>query len=193
MHTESEMLVQKVKNGDSKAFSALMGIYQRPIYNLCYRMLGNASEAEDAAQETFLRVYRSINGYDSSKRFATWILSIAAHYCIDLTRKHRIDTLPLDETPQLRILDKPGGIEDRIIRKEEKEKVNILLQKLKPLDRTIVIMYYWNDMSYSEISEALNLSLNAIKSRLHRARRAMAKSWMAMKFDKELIVDGVQL
>jgi len=190
LHTETNALIQQVKNGDSKAFSALVEIYQRPIYNLCYRMLGNPAEAEDAAQETFLRAYRSIKSYDSRRRFDTWILSIAAHYCIDLARKYHIDTSFLDEVSQYNILEKPSGIEEKLIRKEEEKNVNILLQKLKPLDRTIVIMYYWNDMSYREICESLNLSSNAIKSRLHRARRMMAKSWMEMQLEKEMVAEG---
>ena len=83
---ESEWLV-RVMEGDDLAFTRLVEKYQRPVYNLCYRMLGNAGDAEDAAQEAFLRAYKSLNRYDQKRPFATWLLSIASHYCIDQPRQ----------------------------------------------------------------------------------------------------------
>jgi len=76
---ESEWLI-KAQRGDPEAFTCLLEAYQRPVFNLCYRMLGNAQDAEDAAQETFLRAYQHLKRYDNSRPFSTWLLSIAAHY-----------------------------------------------------------------------------------------------------------------
>jgi len=75
------------QGGDADAFSHIVELYQRPVYNLCYRMLGNSQEAEDAAQEAFLRAFRAIKRYDPKRKFASWLLSIAANYCIDQHRK----------------------------------------------------------------------------------------------------------
>ena len=75
--------IEKARNGDDEAFAMLVTTYQNPVYNLCYRMLGESNAAEDAAQETFWRAYQNLKHYDLDRSFITWLLSIAAHYCID--------------------------------------------------------------------------------------------------------------
>jgi RNA polymerase sigma-70 factor (ECF subfamily) len=174
---ESEWLTQ-VLEGDSQAFTFLVETYQRPVYNLCYRMLGNAQDAEDAAQETFMRAYQSLRRYDRSRSFSTWLLSIAAHYCIDQIRKRRMQVVSVEELPVPDLPDKSPGMESNLSRKEERIRMRSVLGTLDPLDRAAVIMYYWYDFSYEEICQALSLTVSALKSRLHRARRAMAEEWL---------------
>ncbi len=173
---ESQWLTRAQK-GDSQAFAHLVETYQRPVYNMCYRMLNNAEDAEDAAQETFLRAYKSIKRYDKNRPFATWLLSIAAHYCIDRIRKQRMKIVSMEDLPYIHIIDDSPGPEVIIGRSEEQNKVRRLLDSLSPTDRAAVIMYYWYDFSYDEIAEALSLTMSAVKSRLHRARRSMAQKW----------------
>lgn len=164
--------------GDTEAFAQLVDAYQRPVYNLCYRMLGNPGDAEDAAQETFLRAYKSLRRYDHSRPFPTWLLSIAAHYCIDQIRKQRMAVVSMDELPELDIPDVSPGPESTVSRNEEQQRVRALLTSLAPVDRAAVIMYYWYDFSYEEIGQALSLTQSAVKSRLHRARQEMAQDWI---------------
>jgi RNA polymerase sigma-70 factor, ECF subfamily len=168
----------RAQKGDADAFSRLIETYQRPVFNLCYRMLNNAGDAEDAAQETFLRAYKAMKNYDQSRPFPTWLLSIAAHYCIDQMRKRRMAVVSMDDLPYLEISDGAPGPETTVSRKEEQQRVRRLLETLNPTDRAAVMMYYWYDFSYDEIGEALSLSLSAVKSRLHRARLAMAQEWI---------------
>ena len=168
----------QAQNGDAQAFSSLLEKYQKPVYNLCYRMLGNAEDAEDAAQETFLRAYKSFKRYDNSRPFSTWVLSIAAHYCIDQIRRQRQVTISIEDLVVPDVPDPAPGLETVLGKKEEQRRVRALLDKLEATDRAAVIMYYWYDFSYEEICQALSLSLSAVKSRLHRARRAMAQQWM---------------
>jgi RNA polymerase sigma factor (sigma-70 family) len=87
--------INRARAGDGEAFGHLVEAYQVSVYNLCYRMLGNLQEAEDAAQETFLRAYQGIKGYDRQKSFSTWLLSIAAHYSIDQIRRRRMTSFLL--------------------------------------------------------------------------------------------------
>jgi RNA polymerase sigma-70 factor (ECF subfamily) len=94
--TEAEC-IELAKNGDQDAFTQIVEQYQKPVYNMCYRMLGNPQAAEDAAQETFWRVYKNLKRYDSKRKFATWLLSIAAHYCIDQQRKKRLPAIDINE------------------------------------------------------------------------------------------------
>ena len=171
-----EMLDQ-VQKGSQEAFTQLVEIYQRPVYNLCYRMLGDANEAEDAAQETFLRVYRNIKHYDHERPFSTWLLSIAAHHCIDQLRKRRMNVVSMDELPYIDPPDSAPGPEASFYLMENQKNVQTLLRSLSPPDRAAVIMYYWYDFSYEEIAQSLSLSVSAVKSRLHRARHTLAHTW----------------
>ncbi len=170
--------VEQAQNGDPQAFSQLLETYQRPVYNLCYRMLGNAQDAEDAAQETFLRAYKNLRRFDLKRSFATWLLSIAAHYCIDEIRRRKMQVISMED---LSVPDLPDGsvsIETRLSKRQERERISELLQVLDETDRAAVVMYYWYDFSYLEIGQALNLTESAVKSRLHRARRSMAELWL---------------
>ncbi len=178
--TEAVWLVQAQK-GDQQAFTNIVEAYQKPVYNLCYRMLNNAEDAEDAAQETFLRAYRSLKQYDHSRQFSTWLLSIAAHYCIDQIRKNRMNIISLEDQPNQEIPDKLPGPESTLSKREEQNRMRLLLDKLNPVDRAAIIMYYWYDYSYDEIAQSLSLSESAIKSRLHRARKEMARLWISQQ------------
>ena len=173
---EPQWLFQAQK-GDVDAFTNLVETYQRPVFNLCYRMLGDVYEAEDAAQETFLRAYNNMKKYDNGRSFSTWLLSIAAHYCIDQIRKRRMRFISLDETPYLEPPDTKPGPESYVGQQEQQKRIQELLSSLKPQDRAAVVMFYWYEFSYDEIADALNLSLSAVKSRLHRARLALAETW----------------
>jgi RNA polymerase sigma-70 factor (ECF subfamily) len=140
-------------------------------------MLGDANEAEDAAQETFLKVYRNIKHYDHERPFSTWLLSIAAHHCIDQLRKRRMIVVSMDELPYIDPPDNTPGPEASFYLMENQKHVQTLLRSLSPHDRAAVIMYYWYDFSYEEIAKSLSLTVSAVKSRLHRARHSLAQTW----------------
>jgi RNA polymerase sigma-70 factor (ECF subfamily) len=178
---EQEALwITKALDGDDTAFGQLVEQYQRPVFSLCYRMLGNSKAAEDAAQESFIRAYRNLKRYDPNRSFATWLLSIASHYCIDQMRKRRLDTVSTDALPAEIIADRHAPNPEREIRSREKEAmIQDLLKELKPTDRAAIVLRYWHQASEVEIAETLNLSVSAVKSRLFRARQALAKSYMA--------------
>lgn len=173
---EKEWL-QQALHGDTNAFGQLVEVYNQPVYNLCFRMLGDPYEAEDAAQEAFLRAYKFLKRYDITRSFSTWLLSIAAHYCIDLIRKRRIWFIPIDTLDYREIRDPSPNPESSLSISEDQQQIQSLLESLSPTDRAAVVMRYWYDFSYDEISNTLNLSLSAVKSRLHRARRTLAQSW----------------
>jgi RNA polymerase sigma-70 factor (ECF subfamily) len=169
-----EWLIE-ARKGDSDAFGRVVEAFQKPVYNLCYRMLGNPEDAEDAAQESFWRAYQGLSKYDFQRSFGTWMLSIAAHYCIDRLRRKRLTFLSLESLlPEDDAPDYTPGPEVLAGRNQEREVVQVLLKALNPEERAMITMRYWYDMSYEEIGEALSCSVSAVKSRLHRARRALA-------------------
>lgn len=169
--------VLAARQGSDEAFELLVEKYQKPVYNLCYRMLGDPSEAEDAAQESFWRAYQSLKKYDPQRSFATWLLAISAHYCIDQIRKRRMVVLPMDVLREEDAPDLTPGPETHFSQAEEREAIQNILTNLNPKDRAAIIMRYWYELSYEEISEALSLSVSAVKSRLHRARIDLAELW----------------
>lgn len=169
--------LQRAVQGDEDAFTTIVETYQKPVFNLCYRMLGEATEAEDAAQETFWRAYQNLRRYDSQRPFATWLLSIAAHYCIDQQRKRRYPTLALDILPEEDVPD-PGPSPEKVFNEmEAKGQMQNLLTKLNPQDRAAIILRYWYDFSEEEIARTLSLTVSAVKSRLHRARKELAQTY----------------
>lgn len=169
--------LQQALEGDDSAFANIVETYQRPVYNLCYRMLGDPIDAEDAAQETFWRAYQNLKRYDQRRSFPTWLLSIAAHYCIDQQRKRRLPILSMDILPEEDAPDVAPGPEKLVSELEESSQMRKLLDKLGPKDRAAIILRYWYDFSEEEIASSLSLTVSAVKSRLHRARKVLALNW----------------
>jgi len=175
INLEEEWL-EKARQGDEDAFTILVETYQTPVYNLCYRMLGESGSAEDAAQETFWRAWQNLNRYDPQRSFITWLLSIAAHFCIDQQRKRRISIFELDEFPDFDISNPQEPTPEKVVTlNEEDSALHNLINQLGPQDRAAVILKYWNDCSEEEISQMLSLTVSAVKSRLHRARKQLAE------------------
>ena len=173
---EAECLKLALK-GDQEAFTQIVETYQNPVYNLCYRMLGTPQAAEDAAQETFWRAYKNLNRYDSKRSFATWLLSIAAHYCIDQQRRKRLPSLDLDEIIEFSAEDPAPNPESQAVHSEFSEDVQRQLAQLSESDRAVLVLRYWHELSEEEICKTLSVSKSAVKSRLHRARQHMAEQW----------------
>ncbi|HID65024.1 MAG TPA: sigma-70 family RNA polymerase sigma factor [Anaerolineae bacterium] len=173
---EEKVWIRQAVAGDREAFTRLVEAYQIPVYNLAYRMLGDAREAEDAAQETFLRAYTRLSTYQTDKKFSSWLLAIASHHCIDRLRRRRFTWLSLDELP---FLEQAAGErnhpEEAAIRQEERDEVRKMLDHLPPRYRAAVVLRYWYELSYREIAEVMEITESAVKSRLYRAREMLAQ------------------
>lgn len=180
--------VEATLDGDQNAFAELVYTHQDAVYNLCYRMLGNSTEAEDATQEAFLRAYVNLQRYDPSRSFKTWVMSIASNHCIDIIRKRRMQLLSLDEplpsADAMALSSQEEGPERLALRAEMSSEIQELLDELQPDYRAAVVLRYWYDYSYAEIADALDTTESAIKSRLFRARQ-MLGSKVAAKRERE--------
>ena len=174
--------IEQASQGNQEAFAHIVRAYQKPVYNLCFRMLGNQVEAEDAAQETFLRAYNNLHRYDPNRRFLNWILSIASNYSIDRLRRRRNIHVSLEDAPYAEQLQSKAETPyERAERKEDAETIQHWIDQLSPNYRTPLVLLYWYSYSYEEIAETLNLSVPAVKSRLHRARKQVAELMLAEK------------
>ena len=169
--------IEEARQGDRNAFGNLVKAYQGPVYNLTYRMLGDPDEAEDAAQESFLRAYRKLDSYDPERKFSNWLLSIASHYCVDRLRRRRLVWLSLEDEnlPPATLVSHQPGPEHHIVEHEREAEIQGLLDTLSPDYRTVVVLHYWYNLSYEEIAETTDSTVSAVKSRLFRARRMLAK------------------
>ncbi|MEZ4518510.1 MAG: sigma-70 family RNA polymerase sigma factor [Chloroflexota bacterium] len=175
---EEQVWLEQARQGDKFAFGKLIEAYQAPVYNLAYRMLSNAGEAEEAAQEAFIRAWTRLDSYDPAHKFSTWLLSITSNYCIDQIRKRRAVLLSIDEPlpphPALHS-DNHQGPEAQAIAHEQSDLVQTMLNQLSSEYREAVVLRYWYDMSYEEIADVQQTTVSAVKSRLFRARRQLAE------------------
>jgi RNA polymerase sigma-70 factor (ECF subfamily) len=174
MEQENIRLAQR---GDEVALNELIMTYQQPVFSLCYRMLRERTEAEDAAQEAIVKAVMKLHTYDVDRPFKPWILRIASNECIDRIRRSKdavsLDGMGEDGAWEWQVGNSPNP-ESAVLKQEEQDQVNEILEKLAPLDRLVVTLFYWDDLTYADISEITGLSISAIKSRLFRARREMA-------------------
>lgn len=176
VETDESAWLAAARRGDRNAFGKLVQAYQVPVYNLAYRMLGNAADAEDAAQETFLKAFSRLHTYQPDMKFSNWILSIASHHCIDRLRRRRFVWLSVEEDPAAEWLAHDGEAPDAAaLRGEEARELQALINRLEPDYRTPVVLRYWYDLSYKEIAEIMGITEAALKSRLHRARLQLAE------------------
>ena len=176
MNQQEQVWVTQALKGDQQAFNKLVEAYQRPVFNLTYRMLNDPEEAADAAQETFLRAYSRLKQYNPDHKFSTWVFSIANHHCIDRLRKRKVTSVSIDNNPVLQNLEselpRPEGT---TMKREQAAELQALLNNLEPEYRTPLILRYWEELSYEEIAQSMELTVSAVKSRLFRARKQMAE------------------
>lgn len=174
VHTEEAVLIEAAKAGDQEAFRQIVERYQGAVYNLAYRMLGDPEEAEDAAQEIFVRLYRQLGRYDPARKFSTWTLAIATNYCIDQLRRRRMQLVPLENIiPWARARD--AGPEGEALSRESRDEVQRLLKQLPEKYRAPLVLRYWEDLSCAEIAEILGVPEGTIKTQIHRARKQLGK------------------
>ena len=185
-------LVELVLAGEQDAFEALVERYKDSVQNLAYRMLGNTTQAEDVTQEVFVRAYTQLATYKPAHKFSTWLLSIASHLAIDQLRRRRFLALPLEDVPFLEwMADLGTGPEQSALQGEQQDEIQLYLQRLPSKYRAVIVLRYWYDLSYEEISTALNLTPALVKARLHRARELLARYIKDNKQNEEEQIDAL--
>ncbi len=185
MDVYEKRLLKLAKNGDRQAFAEIVDLYKDKIHSLGIRMLGNFQDAEDVAQETFMRVYANLHRYDDQYKISTWIYRIANNLCIDKIRKRKVrsnqvsldaeiagtDGLELYDT----IKDYDPLPDQQVLQHELQDKVKDAILSLAPKYRSIMTLKYLEDLSLQEISEIVGLPAATVKTRVHRGREALRK------------------
>jgi RNA polymerase sigma factor (sigma-70 family) len=181
------LLVRRCVSGDPSAWEEIVRLYNRRIYNICYRFAGTGDDAQDLTQEVFIKMYRTLNTYDSSKgAFMTWVTTMTRNLLVDHFRKTKSDRLTdsLDSAPSEhedaqplaeQIADHGKRPDARVQSLETRETVHRALQKLSPELREAVILRDLQDMDYREIATALKVPEGTVKSRINRGRAELAR------------------
>ena len=181
------LLVRRCVSGDAAAWEEIVQRYHRRIYNVCYRFAGDSENAQDLTQEVFIKMYRTLNTYDSGKgAFMTWVTTITRNLLVDHFRKSKGDRITdsLDSTSSEHEDAQPlseqiadGGVapDAAVQRRETGEMVHMALQKLSPELREAVILRDLQDMDYREIATALRVPEGTVKSRINRGRAELAR------------------
>lgn len=172
---EEEELVTSAQAGDAGAFSELVRLYQSRIRSYCLSMVRNDAVADEAAQEVFLKAYRNIKGFRNDSKFSTWLYRIANNYCIDLARRNKIASFfsffDKDQQP-IRAYEERSSVQAEVaIATDSKLALEKLLSAMPSNYRSILLLREAHGLSYQELAESLNCSVDSVKSRLKRARR----------------------
>ena len=163
-------IIIRAQSGDREAFALLFEQYKNLVYKTAYLMLGESAEAEDALQEIFVQVYRSLSGFDPGKaKFTTWLYRVTFNYCLNYRRKKRPLTLPFEEISPALKSEFPGA------RMAEEELLQQAIGTLTDKQRAVVILRYLGDLPYAEIAQILDIPLGTVKSRIDLALKTLRK------------------
>lgn len=173
------MLVKKATGGDQKAYAELLDRYRDAIYYMLLKMVNNASDAEDLTIEAFGKAFKNLNQYAPNYAFSTWLFKIATNNCIDFIRKKKANHISLDqndEEHEMATHEVQAAVpdpEESLINQQKAMLMRNVVTKLKPRYRKLIELRYFNEFSYEEIAEELELPIGTVKAQLFRARELL--------------------
>jgi RNA polymerase sigma-70 factor (ECF subfamily) len=177
-------LVTRAQLGSEKAYRELLDRYQRPVFSIIFRMIRDREQAEDLAQETFVRVFNHIGRYDPRYKFSSWIFKIATNLTIDWIRRKELKTVSIDgsrnavtsdemEASAITIVSEDENPEELLEAKELGEEIEQAIGKLRPEYRAAILLRHVEGREYQEIAEIMALPLGTVKTYIHRGRNEL--------------------
>lgn len=177
-------LIQKCLSGNTEAFSEIVARYKKLVYSVVYNIINDKQEANDIAQEVFIRIFKSLNRYNPEFKFSTWSVKITTNYCLDVLRKKKVDFVPIEEIADVSSnIDTPEG---KYIEKEQSKHIQEAIAQLPEKYRVPIVLFHQNGLSYEEITKVLNEPMSIIKNRLYRAR-LMLRDKLSMLRKEEVL------
>ncbi|BAO76702.1 RNA polymerase sigma factor [Winogradskyella sp. PG-2] len=169
------ILIEAIKNGDTKAYGQLVDRYKDLVYTLAIRMLKHKEEAEEVAQDTFIKVFKSLNKFKGDSKFSTWIYRVAYNTCLDNIKKNKkhLNNVAIDEYT-FNKLDTIDNALDNIIKEEKSILIKNCIDKLPEDSSALLTLFYYEELSLDEISKIINVEANTVKVKLFRARKKLA-------------------
>lgn len=188
MSNSDHDIVQQVLAGNREAFAHLIERYKTRIFQTTYRMLKNREDAEDAAQDTFVRAYRGLAKFRADAAFATWLYKICYNVCLNCLEKRR-NAKPRAAEAELARLPDPDAPDHVFADRERKTMVEDALEDLPEHFRSVLILYHAQQLSYQQIAEILNLPINTVKTHLFRGRALLRRRILQKVPQKDLIAE----
>ena len=184
MHADERDLVRRCLARDERAYRELVQRYQGAVVNLAWRITGNADDAAEVAQETFIRVLRSLGTYDPARPFRTWLFKIASNLALDVIRRRKRRPLALEDLadedgPPIDLPDLGPGPEEGLRIGRSDARFDAIVRELPEHYQAILYLRYKEDLAYEEIAETMNLPLGTVKVRLHRAHEILRRKLIA--------------
>ena len=178
MAAADDLLVKKAQAGDKTAFGELVRRHQDQVYSLTSRMLASPEDARDAAQEIFIKVYRSLPGFDFRSSFTTWLYKVATNFCLDLLRKQsrerqRRSAWGDSNRGDINLPDIRPGPEELVIARERVRELKQAVRALPEDYRVALILHHYQGLSYQQIAGILDISEKTVATRIHRAKRKL--------------------
>jgi RNA polymerase sigma-70 factor (ECF subfamily) len=171
--TEARLVAQAL-GGSQTAFEQILRRYQRPVLSLLVRLTGDAALAEDLAQETFVKAFRNLAAFDSRRRFSSWLFRIAHNTGIDALRRRGLATIPIDSGEEIDDPAAPAAA-DPVVRRDLGRALEKAMARLRPDQRTAVVLRYDAGLSFEEIGHVLGIPEPTARSHVHRARKELAR------------------
>lgn len=190
MSLTDAQIVEMVLQGDASAFQELVRRYQKPVFGICYRMIRQREEAEDLAQEVFIKAYRYLGQYNHTHKFSSWLLKIATNTSIDAIRKKRVETLPLDE--EIKTNHEDVSAEKAFLQEEMQRDIEKAIAALPPDYRMVILLYHHHGQSYQQIAEGMEIPMSMVKNRLFRARKILKESLKSLKEESQWTAEKPQ-
>jgi RNA polymerase sigma-70 factor (ECF subfamily) len=179
-----EKLLRRAQRGDADAFEALVAPYEQKIYALCFRLMAQREDAQDAAQETMIRIYRSLGDYRGDAQLGTFIYRVATNACMDALRKRRVragESLEALSEEGFVPADRAPGPEETLLRSERGEAISKAIQALSEEMRLPFVLRELHGLSYEEVAQTLDIGMGTVKSRIHRAREKLVRALSASR------------
>lgn len=182
------VLVKRAQAGDADAFEQLVTPYEGKIYALCLRMMAHREDAQDAAQEAMLRLYRSMANYRGEADFGTFVYRVTTNVCMDALRKRQVragESLDAMYDAGFSPADDAPGPEEALVRGEEHERLSRAIDSLNEEMRLPLVLREIHNLSYEEVAQTLGVGMGTVKSRIHRAREKLARMLSGGQFGKK--------
>lgn len=187
VHTEDLYHIDKVKNGDHASYAFLVNKYKDMVYSIAIKILRDADDANDIAQDCFIKAYQQIHKFEGKSKFSTWLYTIVYRTCVTKLKENKVETVAMgDEISE--ISDHLPGQFEQLQARQVKQYVQAAIQKLPQIDALLVTLYYINDLPVKEIEEITGLSKPNIKIKLYRARKVLEKD-LKFLLDSEMKVE----
>jgi RNA polymerase sigma factor (sigma-70 family) len=187
MTTNDQVYIDSILNGDANAFTVLVDRYKDLVFTLALRMMKHREEAEEVAQDTFIKVYKSLNKFKGDSKFSTWIYRVAYNTCLDRLKKNKRQqyTVEINEYTEHQIKTLDNAL-DKIEVKEREQAMQDCLALLPSEDSFLLTLYYFEELSLEEIGKIVDLKPNNVKVKLFRSRKKLA-TILRKKLDNEII------